>query len=97
MKIIKLHYVKNNEPVYVNTKFIISFEPCNESNKKYTEIISLTDSCFNVKESCEEILSLINRECNTSKVTDFPKKDLPFKKSSRHRRQKYKRPPEFKN
>ena len=60
MKMIKLHYVKDNKEVVINTDYIISYEQYIQNGlPAYTEITALTDQCFDVKETPHEIDQLI--------------------------------------
>ena len=66
---IKLHYAKDNKEVTINTNYIISYEQYNESGMPaYTEVTALTDQCFDVKETPQEIDQLIKEETDDTNM-----------------------------
>ena len=54
---LEFHQVKDNKPVLLNSKYIIFVE----QYPKYLEIVALTDECFQVKETYEDFIQMINK------------------------------------
>lgn len=54
---LEFHQIKNNEPVLLNSRHIIFVQ----QYPKYMEIVALTDECFQVKETYEDFIRMINK------------------------------------
>ncbi len=72
---LEFHQIKDNKPVLLNSRYIIFVE----QYPKYLEIVALTDECFQVKETYEEFIRMINKgkqiDIDTSTIMNRHKKE----------------------